>query len=186
MESLNSLLIIASAFSVFGQYIDNNHRSEIEAEKNKIDGWDLSESLHNNGFAVVKEKIDDFKAKECLRATTYVKSLFVYLATIVATIAGYHASQVIFVLSESQKNEATNIVTTFFGVVLFFIAWGMGHRLKGMLDEKRQAKTEVLGLKGFYDIAKATLDSQKEKTAGIKPRRRHDDGELTIVQPEPD
>ncbi len=162
MESLNSLLIIASAFSVFGQYIDNNHRSEYQAVKDKLFNLELYDLDHNEGMGDVKKRIDHFDAKNCLRAIRYIQVLFLYLISIVATIGLYHYVQ--YAKGDFTDAEAAlyNYVITFsFSSTLFLISILLAWRLFSMNKEKNKAIDAVKQIIDTYDAVVLTVNSIK-------------------------
>ena len=166
MENLNSLLIIASAFSVFGQYIDNNHRSEYQAVKENLANLDLSDADHNDGMRDVKEQIDDFLAKNCLRATRYIVGLFMYLVSIAFAVGLYHGIQAQW--GEFDKATASSITHTvmfIFSATLIIISFSLTKRLKAMYEEKNEAKSEVREIKKIHDTVVRTIGSVKISTS---------------------
>lgn len=160
MESLNSLLIIASAFSVFGQYIDNNHRSEYQSVIDNLAGIKLADADHNDGMRDVKERIDDFLAKDCLRATRFIIGLFVYLASVALVVGIYYFVQFKWgVFVEPHLTEIHNGVMSFFSIVLLLISSLMTWRLKAMYSEKMKAKIEVKEIKKLHATVTRAMSS---------------------------
>lgn len=162
MESLNSLLIIASAFSVFGQYIDTNHRNEYKTVKAKLFDLELHDLDHNKGMADVKKRIDTFDAKDCLRAILYTRFLFAYLIAIVITIGTYHYKQLVhgnFTSTEAvlYNHVITLSFSTALGIISILLAW----RLYSMNNEKYKAQEAIKQIKETYDTVILTMESIK-------------------------
>lgn len=162
MDSINSLLIIASAFSVFGQYLDNSHNHEIEKLRSTLSGIDLSDADHDLGLAKVREKWDDFMIGECLRAKPFVIALFFYLLSVVLFIAVVNSLSSYYHYNVSKIRHIDHFMTAVFGSVLLIVSSAMTRRLISMMREKgkKQAKSEEIMT--LYSSVRASIDSHKQ------------------------
>lgn len=133
MDGINGLLIIASAFSVFCQYIDNNHRSEISTAKEKAKKIDLDgAALHS-----LKKEVDDFIATDCLRMKGHVMSLFTLLIAIIISITLFNISSALDWLSYSTMSTIDSSVTGVFGIVLTWMSVSIAKKYIAMQNEKK-------------------------------------------------
>lgn len=162
MDSLNSLLIIASAFSVFGQYIDTNHRNDIQAIKEKLYQLDLSDADHNSGMADVKTQWDDFMNSDCLRARSYVLSLFLYLILTVLFISVASGLSALGIWGITNNNKSWLILL--FGVVLLIISVLMVWRLLEMGKERERAKENARNIHDLHRAVHTAIQSVKQQT----------------------
>lgn len=158
MDGLNSLLIVASALSVFCQYIDTNHKSDIQTIKSNISKLDFSEADKNHGMAEVKKSWDDILNSRVSRANNYVVALFFYLASIVSFISIHNFQIAIeYIVIPSSPHYVVSI----FGLILLFLFICIAMRIKGMWAEQVSLKNDANVLKKTHKAVRAAIQSQK-------------------------
>lgn len=133
MDGINGLLIIASAFSVFCQYIDNNHRAEIKEAKEKARALDLSSQV----LTGLREEVDDFLAKDCLRVRSHIFALFGFLLAIIITTTYFNFHMVYSPLTAATERVVNHCITGLFGFFLAVISVTICARYIGMQAEKK-------------------------------------------------
>lgn len=161
MDSINSLLIIASAFSVFGQYLDNSHNHEIDKLKKELSGLDLSDANHDDGLSMIKLRWDDFMNKDCLRAKPFVAVLFVYLIAIVFCVTLTNGLCFFVEFSGSQMRSMDRFITMLFGGVLLVISLLMTFRLMAMMKQRIKRAEAAEEINNLYQPVRASIDSRK-------------------------
>lgn len=165
MEYINSLLIIASAFSVFGQYIDNTHRLEIQTIKNKLRVLDFKLADSNPSMAQVKEDWDNALACTCLGAKNFVKALFIYLVLIVLTVGVFSFIKACFEVDAATLTVANQWVIVMLSLVLLWVSISLGIRLRMMTIQKNNLSTEVTGVLSLYDTVLLAINEDPQKGA---------------------
>ena len=162
MEGLNSLLIVASAFSVFCQFIDTNHKNDVQAIKDSLAKLNLTEDKKNTGIAQVKESWDNVVNHNCLRAKNYVIALFLYLSAIVLLISAQN-----FYLATASSEEAKAIlsishyIVSFLGgflLVLFILA---AIRVAKMWNEQIYLENKAKETQKIYKAVRASINSER-------------------------
>ena len=158
MEGINGLLIVASALSVFCQYIDANHRTEMLAHKKDASDIDTSDETGNPGLASVKESIDDFVAKDCLRMKDFVLYLFSFLILIVLAITSHNTANLFGLLDKAELQAAGIVFISFSGVLLLTLSLFIIVRFKAMQTEKNNGITNINRLKQDYELVKKSIE----------------------------
>lgn len=149
MEGFTSLLIIASAFSVFGQYLDNNHFNEIERIKDEV----RNRSLPKNHTDGLKEKWDNLASHKCLRARPIVFSLFGFLVFMLAGILLRGILKALAIDTKSYDWLAWSIPLA--ALFLICISGAMIWRLWKMGQEKEKLKRQASSINELCDAVEA-------------------------------
>jgi len=151
MEGFTSLLIIASAFSVFGQYLDNIHQKEIEHIKNKAEQIDIADHWAEQ----VRKNRDDLISKPCKRAKRYVFALFVFLLVMLAIVAWNSVAKL---TGWNEVNGEWRMVVS--SCMLLMISISLGYRLWNMSQERSRFERDLGSLQETADAIKNTLEAQ--------------------------
>ena len=147
-------MIVASALSVFCQYIDTNHKNDIQIIKNDILKMDLCDADKNPGIAEVKKSWDDILNKACLRANSYVVALFVYLASIVLFMS---VQSFLVAITYTIPPLILHSIIGSFGIGLLLLFIRVGGRIKGMWAEQSTFKTDANALKKTHKAVMAAM-----------------------------
>jgi len=143
-QSLTALIIVTSALSVFGQYIDTVHRQEMADMRNDLESLGLKNIKGDvpNHFSDVKKRWDHTLSamEECKRAIGPVICLFTLL--IIAVVL-----EMFFILS---RPGWWNIAYCIYGSGLLLAAGWLGVRALQMGSQRKNTRSSSKEIKTIY------------------------------------
>jgi len=162
MEYLNGMLIIASAFSVFGQYIDTGHRHEIQCLKDSLEKLDFDDPDGDDGLNECKVEWDRLRIIEPLRTQFLIGVLAAYLVSLVIYFTAYHLGILFFSWPVEKSAYINNLATASAGVILVLISISMFVRVYKMASQKKKFKDKCKSLSVMLKVIRKSIHSRKK------------------------